>query len=200
MEITMSKEITKPVYESPTHILLKPINNAQGEQVKSVLLRMINASEHRQIVVDYTDNSDLLYRQLIKVGTGLTDDELKQIIMPDYNTLLDLVEEHYGQNSRYWFSKAGVETSDSVEEMTLLHPLPKMKVIKLTFPTLAVIDVMNSYDATEQDMFIKMSCTGLGVEELDALSVPDSKMLDAKVTDFLSQTASFFSGKMTEKN
>lgn len=188
------------VYQPALHILLKPINNAQGEQITSVSLRMINASEHRKVVEDHTDDSDLLYRQLIKVGSGLTDDELKQIIMPDYNTLLDLVEEHYGQNSRYWFSKAGVEIADSVEELTLLHPLSALKVIKLTFPTLAVIDVMNSYDTTEQDMFIKMSCTGLGVKELDALSVSDSKMLDAKVTDFLSQTASFFSKKMTEKN
>jgi hypothetical protein len=160
---------------------------------------MITSKEHKQIIEKNAGNSDKIYRALIQLGTNLTETELKQLVMPDYNTLLDLVEEHYGQPSSYWFEKAERVPDDNVSELMLLHPQGSLKTLKFTFPTLAVMDVMESHDKEDQDAFIKMSCTGLGKEELESLSISDAKMLDIKVNNFLSQTASFFLGKVTVK-
>ena len=198
--ISMKKTSNTAVYTTPKIMLLKPLKNAAGEQIKTLSLRMISHAEHSKIIEQYPDDNDRLYRALIQLGTGLTDSELGQLLYPDYNTLLELVDEHYGQPSTYWFDKAGVEQDDSIKLLALLHPLADVKSIDLVFPTLAMIDVMNKQDESDRDMFIKMSCTGLGAETLEQLSVSDWKMLDRKVNDFLSQTGSFFSSKMIEKS
>jgi hypothetical protein len=165
---------------------------------------MLTHGQHKAIVDAHEGDSNVIYRELIKLGTGLNETALKKLLVPDYNSLLDLAEEHYGNASIYWFEKAKQSITEEVAKLTLLQPLKCLEgefdALTLTFPTLEMLDMMGKQAQSKQDDFIKESITGLSLESLQQLSVPDWRMLDVRITDFLSQTGDFFLAKMTKNS
>lgn len=198
MKSTPLKE--KP-YQAPSITLLQAIKNVAGNLIEKISLQMINHQQHSEIIdqrnaqdsLDDKQTTTAIYRDLIKLGTGLTEAELQQLILPDYNSLLALVDEHYGNSTEHWLGK---EALSDVHALPLLVPIETSEgafsCLTLTFPTLANLDMMEKQPQAQQDLFIKTCCTGLGTQALQQLSVPDWKMLDAKVNDFLYQSGDFF--------
>lgn len=184
------------VWQDQTIDLFQPLQRDNGEQQDQLKLCMLSYQQHQKLIDQYGDDSERIYRELIKLGFSLSDDEIKRLIVPDFNALYLAVEEAYGQPAHYWFEKLAVDVEDSINQLTLLKPLNTLEgeltELNLQLPTVAALDLMQAQKEDDQSMFIRIHCTGLGRDELEQLSVPDWRALDAKVADFLSQTGSFF--------
>jgi hypothetical protein len=195
---------TTSIYQAATLTLMQPIQLDDQPSISQVTLSMLTHGQHKSIVDAHEGDSTVIYRELIKLGTGLKESVLIKLLVPDYNSLLDLAEEHYGNNSLYWFEKSHQSMSEDVSTLTLLQPLKCLEgefdALPLTFPTLEVLDMMGKQAESKKDDFIKESITGLSIKSLRELSVPDWRMLDVRITDFLSQTGDFFLAKMTKNS
>lgn len=188
--------MSNPIWQNQTVTLMQPLTRDNDSTANTLSLSMLSYQQHQQILVQHPDDTDAIYRALIKQGFGLTETELTRLVVPDYNALYLTVEEAYGQPSSHWFEKLGHTVDDSINQLTLLTPITTMDgaqtALTLQLPTVAALDLMNKQKDEDQSDFIRIHCTGLSKEELDQLSVPDWRALDAKVADFLSQTGSFF--------
>ena len=200
----MKPSLLTPFYQAPTITLIRAIKDAKAQSITQLTLNILSHQQHKAIIDLHEDDTETIYRELVKLGTGLSESELKQLVLPDYNTLLDLVDEHYGQTSLYWFEKAKQPMSSEIDKLTLLQPLKcfegEFNELSLTFPTLDMLDMMKKCATDQQDAFMKMSITGLSTESLQQLCIADWRMLDQRVTDFLSQTGDFFSVKKIENS
>lgn len=190
--------MNNPVWKNQTVTLIKPLQRDSGSTAQ-VLVQMITHAQHAALVDQYgseDDNNRALYRELVKAGTGLTDTDINALVMPDYNSLIQTVDEAYGKDSAHWFKKLGVAFDETYDRLPLLVPLLTTEgergVIELQFPSVAAVELMHKQQNDDQFLFILSSCTGLGAEELKQLSPPDWKSLSNRVADFLSQTGSFF--------
>lgn len=177
------------------------------ETIKQLTANMITHEKHVALIEGFSsekDNNRKLYRELIKAATGFSDAEIKRLKAPDYNSLLEAVEEMFGKDSFHWFEKLGIELADDPCVLPLLVPLRTaggvIDEIELQYPSMEAVDLMHENATDQQQMFILSSCTGLGPEELNQLSPPDWKSLDKRVHDFLYQTGSFFSPVKTSKS
>ncbi len=188
------------IWKSLTITLLKPITIA-GNNKTSLMLTMLSHDQHRTLIDAAGDDTTTIYRELVKAGTGLTESELKQLVAPDYNSLLQAVDEAYGNTSDYWFDKLETKQSEAIDRLPLLVPITtaqgQLDALTLQLPTVAALDLMDKQPEDQRDLFIKVHCAGLAEEELNQLAVPDWKALDQKVADFLSQTGNFFSAGTT---
>lgn len=182
----------------PVVVLLCELVRPGKEALKEIELNMLSRDTWREVVARGGDDVDMVYREIIKASSGLSDDDLKRLCMPDYNSLLAKVEDMFGKPSGFWFDVLGVNMGlDDRNVLPLLKPLETLEwgdidQIELKYPSVASVDLMNKQPAEKQTDFIVSDCTGLGPDELGQLSVPDWRALEARVIDFLSQTGSFF--------
>ncbi|WP_051560184.1 phage tail assembly protein [Marinobacterium jannaschii] len=193
----------------PVIALLVELVRTSTETVKSlVLVNMLTHEQHVALIDEFASDADgnrKLYRELIKAAFGLDEVEVKKMAVPDYNSLLEKVEEVFGKDSFYWFEKLGVKVAvDNVGVLPLLVPLKTsgglVDQIELQYPSVEAVDMMHAHPSEKQQAFILSSCTGLAPEELRQLSPPDWRSLDKRVTDFLYQTGSYFSPATISKS
>jgi len=199
----------KSIWQDTVINLVQSLEREDGSATDKLTVKMIDAKTHREIVAAGKEDQDVIYRALVKEGAGLTDKEVKQLAYPDYQSLIEAVELAYGRPASFWFERlAEPDQKDGVADQfaqidwfPLLLPIETaddvIDRITLKFPTVAAVDVMDKQPEDKQNAFIKMQCTGLSEAELDGISAPDDWELQERVTDFLSQTGSFFSAKKT---
>lgn len=196
--------------------LLQSLVRDSGEKHSVLTFRMITRAQH-QAVIDSNEGADAIYRELVKLAAGLSESEVQKLVAPDYNSIVALTDDAYGQGSEYWFEKLEWQRLSPSDRkaaesgyglhtrLPLLLPVDtvtegKIDVITLQFPTVGALDKMHQLPDDQHEDFITMHITGLGADELGNLSVPDGKSLTLRVNDFLSQTGSFFSAKATSKS
>lgn len=206
----------KAIWKDIDVTLLQALQLDAGEKVSELTFKMITRAQHKAVLDEYEGDRDAIYRELVKLGAGLSDGEVARLVTPDYNTLQQCVDEVCGEASDFWFKKlqwtamkpAERKSSEAAyrahSRLPLLVPVDTVTAgmidaIDLKFPTIGALDKMNQLPEEQQDAFITMHITGLGADELGSLSVPDGKALNLRVSDFLSKTGSFFSAGTTSK-
>lgn len=139
-----------------------------------------------------------LFLALASMATGLEEAALKRLKRPDYNGLQRRVLELVSKDADHFLEALAEGEEDDPDAPRLLAPLTRpdgrtLERIPLEVPdletTLMMEKISDRYEASE---FITAKCTGLTVQELDELTVPDWNTLQGRIDAFLNQAGDFF--------
>lgn len=188
------------------HPLNWPLEIA-GETRDALPLRPIRHGEHAELLKkDATakakDGKGLgdtaLFLALASLATGLEEATLKRLKRPDYNGLQRRVLELVSQDADHFLEALPEGEEDDPDAPRLLEPLIRpdgrtLERIPLEVPdletTLLMEKIGDRYEAAE---FITAKCTGLTVQELAEMTVPDWNALQGRIDAFLNQAGDFF--------
>lgn len=179
----------------PVHSLLCPITGQDGQLITELTFRPFTHGQH-MVVIEETekdkDDGDRREELLIKLATGLTDDQLEQIKRPDYVSLTALLYEYVNNTAAHFLGEP-----KEADAPPLLCPVRIMgeerTSLTLQMPALKATKLMKQQKTPQAATdFISAHCTGLMPPDLALLSVPDWNTLQVRLNDFLNRPASFF--------
>lgn len=177
------------------HKLRWPLALASGESVDELPIRPILHGPHRDALKRLEgQDDDKIFLALAALATGLEETDLQNLKRPDYNGLSQRVFELVSKDADY-FRDGEAGDPDAPE---LLVPITgkngaPCERVELEVPSTGTTLKMKAItDTFERAEFITASCTGLIVQQLDDLTVPDWNTLQGRIDDFLNQTGDFF--------
>ncbi|MCK2185697.1 phage tail assembly protein [Halomonas getboli] len=180
-----------------------------GETRHELTLRPIRHGEHNELIkkddaakAKSSTGKGLgdtaLFLALAAMATGLEEAALKRLKRPDYNGLQRRVLELVSQDADHFLEALPEGEEDDPDAPRLLEPLTRpdgrtLERIPLEVPdletTLLMGKIDDRYEAAE---FITAKCTGLTVQELAEMTVPDWNTLQGRIDAFLNQAGDFF--------
>jgi len=193
------------------HTLLCPVPDASGQLIEQITFRPFTHGAHVDALARAGADEDDRYFELAKLATGLPVEILEAFKHPDYVTVAGWINDWIWSTSEQLAGKvkhdADGKEIESVgqngDQIELLIPIEAMgqkrDALSLTMPALKATRVMKQ-QKTKDDRtnFITAHCTGLMLDELPLLSVPDWNMVQQRVDTFLNRPAAFFQ-KTTSK-
>ncbi|WP_125782824.1 phage tail assembly protein [Pseudoalteromonas rubra] len=176
-----------------THPLKWPINIDGDQSIENVTIAPLTVGQERELSKIHKDDEKKMLRACIVKSTGLTEQQMLQLVAPDYTTIsrevLALMTKPASE-----FSSQDIEHDSPV----LLHPIvgdtgEQITSYTIKPPTVQCTDMMDAHkDEWERTMFISASCSGLSATELSRLSLPDWTQMQNRLLDFLTEPADFF--------
>jgi len=180
--------------ERKVFVLFHPLDSDKGDKLTEVKACLLTLGKNIEIV-DETDDDDLRDDRMICAITGLTGDELDRLSVPDYNSLHAYLFDQRTQSTSEFLGK----DLDSDDPDLLLKPITAnggqlVKSISLQVPSLKSVRMRDKIEGKDVDRALWMTahCTGLGVEDLKALCMPDWMRLQKRLYDFLLKPAAYF--------
>lgn len=185
----------------PVHVLLCPIEvpadpkdpSSQPQEITEIVYRPFTYAAYKAALRGIEDEDDeAKFEALGKLATGLTVEALDLLKRPDYVTIAKWVHEFVTKTSAHYLGKPA-----DPDNAPLLIPLEvdghARDVLPLTMPALKATKVMKKLPtADDRAVWITAHCTGLMVDAVKGLSVPDWNMLQERINDFLNQPAAYF--------
>lgn len=178
------------------HVLNWPIEDDKSESLEKVVVKVMTMGRNRELMKKHKGDDSALTRACICESTGLTVEEVKRLVTPDFNSVQNLVFELLG-------NKTGEINSEGFDPDSpdLLVPIQsddgsEKTGYKLRPPTVATTDLMDQHeDEWERTLFVSSSCTGFSQSELERMSLPDWNQLQERLIDFLQRSADYFRQK-----
>lgn len=176
-----------------THDLNWPIDDDKSQQLKTVVVKTLTMGQHRELSKKHKGDDNAILRGCICASTGLTLDELKRLVTPDYNSIQSKVLELM-QSTAGTLKPEGFDPDEPALLITFQGDDGKDKTAyKLRPPTVATTDLMDTHDDEwERTLFISASCSGFSNQELERMSLPDWNQLQERLIDFLQKSADYF--------
>ncbi len=178
------------MYKAKKHNLRWPIDKPNSK-IDSVEFGLISVSDHKRMAKDYDQESKDFMRACVSFVTGISIDDLKLVVKPDYNSMHKEVLRILTKPSSDF---ADVGDHDSPK---LINPIDGdggvIETYKIKPPTVGVTDAMDVYETEEErTLYLCSTCTGLSVSELGEMSLPDWTHLQVRLIDFLQEAADYF--------
>ncbi|MBJ7536629.1 phage tail assembly protein [Marinomonas transparens] len=185
------------MFQAKIHNLVWPIKDEKNQPIETVTIKTLTMGQHRALNKESNNDDLTLLRSCISSATGLTVEELKNLVTPDYNSIQNQVLELMSATTSTLLE--GVFNKNPV---ALLIPIQgdngqEKATYKLRPPTVATTDLMDTHDDEwQRTLFISSSCTGFSQAELERLCLPDWNQLQERLIDFLEKSADFFRQEM----
>lgn len=177
-----------------THTLWRPL-----EHHNTIELPVLTFGLYEQSHIQFPDDDEQRVEHLIQTLTGLTDEQLNSLSLPDYNTLDNAVREQVNHHSAYFFEQNGrdVATLISQEFVTLFDALADVDKVHWQVPTLKINKLLKTLidspsDPYKRSKFLTQHCAGLDDAQISQLSLRDWNQLQQGISDFLQQDAAYF--------
>lgn len=173
-----------------THALFTPLAT-----LSSVDVNVITFGEYEQIEVEHSGKNEAFNDALITAATGLNQTEIESLSMPDFNSIENCVLDLVNKSSDYFCELDGI--SFNKDKPALLDPLQHVAEIEYKVPSVKVSRIADTIQNTVKEPFkypryLTKACTGLSDEDINALSVRDWNMLQARISSFLQEPAGYF--------
>lgn len=172
-----------------------PIQVVAGHEIQSLKLELISHSAHAAVLAESSDER-VVFGKFAELSCGLTEADVKQLKMPDWNSLRLKLSDIVSKSSSFFFKQMGVPFDP--DSPGLLAPITgddgrTITELSLQVPSVAAADIMSKFStATERSEFITMHCAGLSKKELAQLSAPDWNHLQERLQAFLNEPADSF--------
>jgi hypothetical protein len=183
----------KQPWALPDHPLRFPVDLADGRSLASVSLRPFSVAEHRAAIAKAGADEDDHFEALLRLASGLSEEELGEIKRPDYVTLSTMIHEYVSLPASYFLERLP-EDPDDVELLVPVKGIGRtIDRLQLQVPGMKVTKAMRKMKTdNERADFCSASCTGLSVPEIQRLSIPDWTQLQGRLNDFLNKPAAYF--------
>lgn len=138
----------------------------------------------------YLSNSGKL--KLAELATGKAAEVLRQLMLPDLNSIVELSYDLILPNAKKWDSYYfGLDRLDLI--LPIVVEGVEVNSVVLKMPSVDTAVKMDNYTTKKaKTEFLVRVCTGLDSIAYSKLSAIDGARLNAKINDFLLQTADFF--------
>lgn len=182
---------------NPVHTLLYPVDLPEGGRLESVEVRPFNVGEHRAALAKAGKDEDARYEALALLATGLDVAALEELKRTDYISLQVLIQEYIGLPATY-FQELDRESADfDPDDVPLLIPIKgigrTIDRVAIEPPSLKVSKGMRKLKTDDERAdFCTSACTGIPVEVLNRMSIPDWTQLQGRLDDFLNKPATYF--------
>ncbi|SDI11078.1 Phage tail assembly chaperone protein, E, or 41 or 14 [Vibrio xiamenensis] len=179
-----------------THDLLHPIQDGEKE-ILSLTFEPLRFEQYSQVDVS-ADDPDPAIEELVCIVTGLSQKAFDTLSLPDYNSIERIIYRMTTMTSQQWKK----DLKHSHETISLLLPLRKddgqsVGEIELKVPSVKTRKIYKAIDTDKSKQeFITHACTGLSVQEVGRLFMPDWNQLQAHINDFLNKQADYFQSEM----
>jgi len=191
-ETPMTKPYTK------THILRWPAAGLTEVTVSTVTIgqmRKLRAQFHMDDKDESKWDPHSFGVALFKATTGLDDDQRGALTKPDLNSLTLIIHDLVMNPSHQLVEQPGF----SADVFPLLVPVvdvmrgqEPIQMLTMVPPTVRLTDSLRTLGLFEQARELVAVCTDIQPITVDALHMPDWVALEARVIDFLAETADFF--------
>lgn len=188
--------MTKPYTQ--THPLRWPIAGLNEVTVSTVpigQMRKLRSQFHLDDKDEAKRDSHGFNAAVLKACTGLDDDQRGELRKPDLNSLTDIVAKLCMTPSHELVE----QPAGAADEFRLLVPVIDVMrgqepILTLTMvpPTVRLTDSIRTLGLFDQAREVVAVCTDIQPITVDALHMPDWVALEARVADFLSETADYF--------
>ncbi|WP_273046915.1 phage tail assembly protein [Pseudoalteromonas sp.] len=173
-----------------THTLMNPLADVNAVDVHVVLFKAYEDAE-----VDHSGKDEAFTDAMIKAATSLTQEQINELSMPDFNSLEQLTMELINHSSEYFYDLENKKFN--AESPMLLDPIPSFEKITYRVPSVKVSRLADTIQNTQSEPFktaryLTTACTDLSDMDIDQLSVRDWNMLQKRITDFLQEQAGYF--------
>lgn len=199
------------------HTLLEPIetNGPEGESkiISTVIVKPYSAKENIKLL---PKGDKLTFNEscaLITASTGLTTEEIEELVTQDFNSIWSDVHDYYRdtgyeladprtdeekyeeRESRELAQKEGEECEPSRYEQDASDRRVTLffsgeRTVTLKRPKIKITKLAEEFNTIiEQRLFILAQISGLSQDELEALPLPDYRSLNEVVMHFLSSKA-----------
>lgn len=132
---------------------------------------------------------------VLKAHTGLNDEQRGELRQPDLNSLTDITHKLASTPSHELVGQQRV----SDDEFPLLVPVidvmrgkEPIETLQMIPPTVRLTDSVRELGGFERERELVAVCTDIQPVTVDALHMPDWIALQARVNDFLFESADFF--------
>lgn len=182
---------------NPVHPLRFPVELPDGSRLERVEVFPFTVGEHRAALAKAGKDEDARYEALAVLATGLDVAALEVLKRTDYISLQILLQEYISLPATY-YQELDREAADfDPDDVPLMIPIKGIgKVIErvaIEPPSVKVTKGMAKLKtADEKADFCTSACTGIPVEVLNRMSIPDWTQLQGRLDDFLNKPASYF--------
>lgn len=173
------------------HNLLNPIKLKNGNELKSVSMRLYTLGEYEQ----HADKER--QEQVDELGAlicGIESDDFENLCAPDYNTICDYVLRQQSETSEQFLSKKLNPERPDLLQLIVSDEGKTLGSLELVIPTVKAIRMRNKQSELPlvRAQWLTAHCTGLGINDMKKLSMPDWMYLQSRLGDFLLKPAAFF--------
>lgn len=200
------------IFLEKPHTLLESIELG-GNTITQVIVKPWSAKENIKLLPKGEKLSFKESCALITASTGLTQDEIVELVTQDFNAIFSDVHDYYIQTGysladsrsdeekyeekqeRARAEKAGEAgepsryEQDASDQRVVLF-FSSERVVTLKRPKIKITKMAEEYDTIiEQRIFILTQISGLSQDEVEALPLPDYRSLNEVVMHFLSSKA-----------
>ncbi|MDG3089137.1 hypothetical protein P7F88_25075 [Vibrio hannami] len=179
--IKASLQKSEKDYQKKTITLLESLDG-----VSSVTVRAPTLNEDLELS-DADGQRDEV--AMVALVTGLEVRQVEEIASPDWNNIVEALNAFLSKTS---YELAGKQYKPKEKKITLLFTEQEKEVL-FCLPTVGITRrAKKIQDATKRLKFYLAQITELSPQEIEEMPLPDYRMLDAVVTDFLNRTADYF--------
>ncbi|MYM61626.1 hypothetical protein GTG28_20710 [Vibrio sp. OCN044] len=159
--------------------------NVPLENITEVVIRPLTLAEHCEL--DDGENMDEI--EIISVMTSLDEETLEELKTPDWNAIVGHVNELRNSNS-YQLAKKRYQPKDHKVAIIFVD---EPYWVEFEEPSVGLSRKLSKQKDRMKRLELYLSnLTDLSPDQIKSMPMPDYNMLDAVVTDFLSQRADYF--------
>lgn len=173
--------------------LFVALESDKGEKITQLSARLFTIGEYEDVSVKFDSPEDQT-DELCKLMTGLSEKEFESLSAPDYTSLVDYVVAQQEKDLSFFGGEKPSGDSIKILQEILTDDGAQLSVFDLKVPSVKAVRMRDKQGGTSlfRAFWMVSYCTGVGVDDLKKLSMPDWMAIQGRLGSFLSKPAAFF--------